>query len=239
MSKPSTVVTWATDTNFSTSPAAGENGTPTKVAPSAGYIAEGLVPGKTFVGQYFNSLLNLIGTWIAYLNLSGTDELTYANTRTRTILLPASAGYNSTSAIFAPPAADGRGWVAANDEGIVQSDPLATGGASYLNVPLKLPQGATLTGVRARVFSAGSPFLTMKVTRSAYNTATAGGSTPTNLGTDTAVSGADLLAVTGLSETVSASNSLTVGFTSTHTAGGDIVSWIEVTFTEARATGHY
>lgn len=234
MAKPGTVPTWATDTNIATGT---ETGTPTKVAPSAGFVAQGLVPGDTFVGPYFNYLLNLITTWIAYLNLSGTDEITYANTRTRTVLIPASAGYNSTTAVFAYPAADSRGWVASNDEGIVQSDPLATGGTSYLNVPLKLPQGAVLTGVRAAVFSAGSPFLTMKVTRSAFNTATSGASVATNLGTDTAVAGADLLAITGLSETVSASNNLTVGFTSTNTAGGDIVRWIEVTYTETRASG--
>jgi len=72
MAKPSTVATWATDTNIVTGT---EAGTPTKVEPSAGYKAQGLVPGDTFVGPYVNWLWNNLSSWAAYLNnLHGETE---------------------------------------------------------------------------------------------------------------------------------------------------------------------
>lgn len=53
-----TPFSWATDTNYTGGPEAGQ---PTKVAPSAGRQAEGVEPGAKFPAQEFNAILNSIG----------------------------------------------------------------------------------------------------------------------------------------------------------------------------------
>jgi hypothetical protein len=66
MPKPVTDATWATDANF---PAGGNpwNGTPTKVAPTAGKQAEGWEPKEKPPAQIENWWKNLVGLWLAWL----------------------------------------------------------------------------------------------------------------------------------------------------------------------------
>lgn len=61
MAYPYSDPNWASDTNFSSGT---ESGTPTKVSPGAGALAQGWVPSLGFVGPYGNYLLNLLCSWI-------------------------------------------------------------------------------------------------------------------------------------------------------------------------------
>lgn len=71
MAKPGTLFpTWASLSNYSTGP---DVGTPTKIMPSAGEIADGFVPDTAAVPQYMNSLLNLASQWFTYLNGLASD----------------------------------------------------------------------------------------------------------------------------------------------------------------------
>lgn len=72
MAKPSTVFSWATDANY---PAGSEafSGTPTKVAPVSGLIAQGWAPKQKPTAQALNYNLNLIGEWIAYVAAGAFD----------------------------------------------------------------------------------------------------------------------------------------------------------------------
>lgn len=67
MSRPDTLPTWATDTNY---PAGSDpwSGMPTKRAPSAGEIAVGATPGEGWPAQYLNYQFGLIGEWIEALD---------------------------------------------------------------------------------------------------------------------------------------------------------------------------
>jgi hypothetical protein len=226
MAKPGTVTTWSTDTNIATGT---EAGTPTKVAPSAGFIAQGLVPGDLFVGPYVNWLINAICGWIAYLNLSGTDEITYSNTRTRTVMVSALGG-TSTLTIGDPD-------VTASDDGAV-TFPATTNPVSY-RVPLQIPQGATLTQVRAGVAGTGAG-LAFKVFRTPVvkTNGSTGTGTIGQLGTtQTATTTGALLTISGLAAVATDADVFCATFISNASGGGQAVSWIELTYTETRATG--
>lgn len=88
MTKPSEIVTWATDANYA---ADGDSwgGTPTKVDPGAARRAEGIEP-DTFPAQWMNYHLNALGKHVEYVEgvLEATDTIPSA---TRTFVLPASA----------------------------------------------------------------------------------------------------------------------------------------------------
>lgn len=72
MAKPTTVPTFATDTNYPAG-AHGWNGTSTKTAPLAGKLAEGFEPGEFPPAQYFNWLFFWICSWIVWLNTGNVD----------------------------------------------------------------------------------------------------------------------------------------------------------------------
>lgn len=65
MSKPTTLYTWATNTNYTGGPAVG---TPSKSAPSSGLQAEGFEPGTEPGAQTFNELVSNIFIWLAFVN---------------------------------------------------------------------------------------------------------------------------------------------------------------------------
>ncbi len=65
MAKPSTVPTWATDTNFSSGPA---SGSPTKVNPAgAPNVVQGSVPGEGAAAEFLNWLFNILCDWIGWV----------------------------------------------------------------------------------------------------------------------------------------------------------------------------
>ncbi len=108
MPKPATLPEIATDTNFSTSPAPGVNGTPTKVEPTEDQKDEGFVPGTGFVGQHWNWYLHNIYTWVQYLNGLPTDNdfrnaaFTWGGVHTHTAAAAFNAGISvATGASFA------------------------------------------------------------------------------------------------------------------------------------------
>lgn len=65
MPKPTLVPVWSTDANYT---GGAEAGTPTKVTPTAGKIAEGFEPQEEPAAQTLNDRLNLIGQWATWLN---------------------------------------------------------------------------------------------------------------------------------------------------------------------------
>lgn len=73
MSKPTTVPTWATDTNYD---ASGKpwNGTPTKVDPVTALKEQGYAPADKPTAQTMNHQLNLIGQWIKFFDDVITDS---------------------------------------------------------------------------------------------------------------------------------------------------------------------
>lgn len=78
MPRPGTAPAWATNTNYSTGPV-GVIGTPTKVAPSGGTIADGYLPGDEPGAQNYNYEVNLLCQWVAWLAagiLDGNWEFT-------------------------------------------------------------------------------------------------------------------------------------------------------------------
>jgi hypothetical protein len=64
LAKPSSPLSWSTDTNYSAGP---ETGTPTKVDP-AGVASQGWVAGRAAPASWMNWVLNKIGAWTSYLD---------------------------------------------------------------------------------------------------------------------------------------------------------------------------
>ena len=64
MSSPTTnPPIWGSDTNFSSGPDSGE---PVKVAPSAGVLAQGFVPGFSFLAAIINYVLYWLSSWVEF-----------------------------------------------------------------------------------------------------------------------------------------------------------------------------
>jgi len=76
MAKPPTL-NWSSDATFTSGP---ESGQTTKLAPSAGYIAQGWVAGNEAPARYMNWALNRLSAWSIYLdNLPNETDFTNAN----------------------------------------------------------------------------------------------------------------------------------------------------------------
>lgn len=249
MSKPASLPTWATDTNIASG---SETGTPTKVEPSSGYKTQGLVPGLNFIGPYFNWLLNLVYQWCAYLDAlpsetafvganfawTGThttvNELGYPSAKTRTKLLSPSA------CVLLPNGGDAK----ISSDSVVQlkgDGALFSAGASWA---LDVPSGATITGVRAGVREQNSNgAMILQVWKQAPDMdASPGAGTLTVLDDATVATGnAAQVLTTSFSEvTASATNQyyLTI-FGGVGSSTFDEIYWVEITYTETRATGSH
>ena len=76
MPKPTTALSWSTDTNYSTGPAA-LIGTPTKVSIPAAKLDEGWTADEKPPAQWFNLLVNNITQWTSWVeDGSNTADLT-------------------------------------------------------------------------------------------------------------------------------------------------------------------
>lgn len=90
MPKPSPELSWATDATFTNGPAVG---TPTKVTPSAGLIAEGEVPKAPAFPQRTNWWRNKVATWVNYFSSWFVgDEVVYPVDKARQIAVSAIGG---------------------------------------------------------------------------------------------------------------------------------------------------
>ena len=132
MPAPSTAVPdWATNTNH----AAGSDpwsGLATKVDPGAGVYATGFIPDQQPPAEWFNYLFNLYSDWIQWLESWRTGDGV-----TRSIFLSALEGVNASGASWAFTSA-----VASSAGDNEEMQFFLTG---------KLPHGATVTRVAARV----------------------------------------------------------------------------------------
>lgn len=70
MAQPVVDPNWASDTNFASGP---EIGTPTKIDPGAGVLAQGYVPDERFKAQRTNYVLYWLCQWAAYLKGLASD----------------------------------------------------------------------------------------------------------------------------------------------------------------------
>jgi len=69
--KPAAPPTWATDANFLSGP---KSGSPTKIVPSGGALAQGDVPGQPYRSERKNWILNLLSQYAAYVHGLATDD---------------------------------------------------------------------------------------------------------------------------------------------------------------------
>lgn len=227
MAKPTDLGEWATSPGQTLEPAAEQK-------------TIGFNEGDRPPARWINWLWNTAYQWQKYLNLEGTDELMYDTPRTRTVILvPAIAGFSEEGP---------NPWIPANNPagGMTRS---ATAGAEAFVVPLSLSDGCTLTLVRAGVVrSGGVNGMIMEVSRQEPNKTTPGAAVITTVvGTpDTAIDDAvngDILTSGTISEVIDRTRkNYFVSFSQSSSKGTgdyDTVVWVEVTFTEVRATGHY
>lgn len=221
MTKPSTKIEFATDGGALLA----DPGSPKR---HAGFVVDEAVPA-----HWLNWLFRNITDWIEFLNLSGTDELTYANTRTRTVLVPFSAGCptdtTTTGECFVP--GPGGGLTLQN---------------SSWTMPVELPQDSVLKSIKISCVpdvgaSAGVVSATLRSMTINRGTFT---NSATTLASD-AASGIGAapqdLAMTGLSVSIDRANS--VYFveisSSTDAAALDQFRHFEIVYEEMRATGHH
>ena len=135
-------------------------GTPTKVTPSAGIIAEGEVPKSPAFPQRTNWWRNKVATWVNYFSSWFVgDEVVYPVAKTRQVAISALGGmsgkfYLDTSGPTWTPVALEDGWrvdesAFAFSQGQVFCDTL--GLAYYVNITPHLRSGMVLGSVTAWV----------------------------------------------------------------------------------------
>lgn len=91
MARPATPPSdWATSANYTaTDVSDAHDGTPTKIEPSAGDKANGFEPRYRPPAQFFNWILGMLASWVAYLATftDANDEVVYPSEKTRTITI--------------------------------------------------------------------------------------------------------------------------------------------------------
>ena len=216
MPKPTQLPEWATDGSADVAP-----------EPSAGKKAVGFLFDERPPVNWINWLFRRLHDWCAYLNLSGSDQLTYANTRTYVRQVQLSLGVNPGGIEI----------------------PANTGPTpNYHVIPLILPNQSVLTQVRAGVKrnATGGTGIKLHVQRVNPNLTTPDAETFATMGPpDTSVdNGNDVLVVSinsGSGETIAnqiskyyAAFESSVNASSVDAADG--VFWLEVTYTTNYAT---
>ena len=150
MSKPASLPSWATDTNFSSGP---KSGSATKIEPSAGAKGQGEVPGQPYRAERHNWWMNLVYQWASYLNgITSDTDFTGANFAwTGNHSIPAAnLSYSSPLSIsYVAPLLTGA--PRTNTDGFTNTAnivSLFTPGATW-QVPVYLPNGSTVTQLDA------------------------------------------------------------------------------------------
>lgn len=230
MAQPVVDPNWASDTNFSSGP---ESGSATKVSPGAGPLAQGFVPGLSFVGPYANYTLYWLCQWAAYLKGLNTDAVFLAFTFVWTALHRFTAGirasaiqlvtggdltYTDSAGTAAPRAREMRVALTPTPvnisggavlvqwyavSGVLSNSSISAGDCAVFS---QLPRGIVITAVDFVVSGVGGQTVTCQFWK---NT--------TQLGSDQVSSGGTVqtLALTGLSETVAVAQNYWFKFTAT------------------------
>jgi hypothetical protein len=142
MAKPVTLPVWGTDTNLATGT---ESGQTVKLEPSLGVKQQGFVPGKYAPARWYNWLLNLIYTWVVYLDGLATDAqflasnfaFTGANTHAGAETFNGTVECNSTIQM---------------DGAATANSTLVVAGATTLNGAALCNAGLSLGGANEAVF---------------------------------------------------------------------------------------
>ena len=164
--------TWATDTNYTNGPT-GIPGTATKVAPSAGEIAEGALPQAKLPAQEYNYVLNVTTAWVERLEeerdrlsgyiggLTGADEWAYPSARIRsTIFLPHMVILPETEV----PTIDAWEWERDPQNVDFALKPRSNGVYAWIQPRAHLPAGAILNSLQVFGFFSNAA-TTFQVTR--------------------------------------------------------------------------
>src|SRR5574343_264190 len=143
MARPSTLPTWATDTNY----AAGTDpwsGTATKSEPSAGVKAKGQLPKTGYNAQHYNWLLNTFGEWTEYLlELARGDVFHYLDHFCAKDTLYWSETTSGVGTVAAVPGGGAYG------TGLIRTQALGTGETFYTSVVM--PPGVRDFRVATRI----------------------------------------------------------------------------------------
>jgi hypothetical protein len=102
MSKPASVPTFATDTDYS---GGGEAGTAVKATPTSGQRAQGFQESVGVNALYLNYLLNAIGSWLTWLDGILAEALTWTGAQTFSPSAATTAGITATGNTSGPGAA--------------------------------------------------------------------------------------------------------------------------------------
>jgi hypothetical protein len=273
MAKPSAPVTWATDTNYASG---SETGQTTRLAPSSGFKAQGFLPAEECPARYMNWCIGALADWTGYLDALPTDpdfvgvdfvwagehefddlvtfdatatfnvapklassaELEYTPGRSRTVIIPLVGAVASvvpdTEFVFTSAA----------------GGPVASVNGLKYAVPLRLPQGAIVTRVRAVLYrghgtpGAASPTLKLyryqvDMTTGVVTAFAAPAATLTQ--TLTGVFSQPPLSTGAITITIETDSSYAFEWTASDTAAStpDSLQAIEVQYTETRATGSH
>lgn len=254
-SKPANGISWASDANYASGSQVGQT---TRLAPSAGYKAQGFIPRRSLPARYLNWVLGTVSDWVDYLKdglLSGAVSVVDNDLRafgdfeycdatgaqtlpTRTLLIPLTSGMpNVSTPVWAPIIDD------ASDLWYLQVSPGGT--VRHMTWQVPIPEGAEVTLVRAGVTqidtAAATPMKLEAFRASVDKTEAISATAVASLGSDTWASGGasstdDVLSIT-LSPTFVASavlgRCLIVRLSSSNSASDpDAVWWLEVTFTD-------
>jgi hypothetical protein len=245
--KPVTLPSWGTDTNFSSG---AETGSPVKVEPSAGAKSQGWVPGQPFRGPRLNWWQNLVYQWAVYLDdlhnssaflgasytwtgtqaLGGSVEGTYSAARTRTMFISLAGASHDDDWYFDGPTVTWK-----------HTTGTATDSVSFR---LDLPHDSIMTGFRVGVTQSGghSTSMTAQLLKKTPDTVTGADGALSGWGLGTSAGSGDrIISSVALNETIDRDTcEYTLQVTgSDGVVGEDVINWVEITFTELRATGHY
>lgn len=224
------IPTVATDANYS-DPGQAWDAQPTKVLPPAAIQTQGFKPATLLSGDYLNYLHSVASEWLTWAKEGlvdlqtriSSDEWIYPAPKSRVIIFPAVAF-------------GAQGWTTDTTDRMMLR---ATVNNQVMTCDLGeiLPDGATLTSVRALVTPGSANAVTMKVFRRTLDFTTPGTGTITDISTPTS-SGTSLqvLASGAFSEAASKATGkiLAVEMVASSTAGtnNDKFWGLEVSFTD-------
>lgn len=214
-SKPANGISWASDANYASGSQVGQT---TRLAPSAGYKAQGFIPRRSLPARYLNWVLGTISDWVDYLKdgkFSGAVSVVDGPVLVRTgTLYPTEFGFCDETGNAVEPArvlriplsagipqeiGDQWGFVCAAAGSYYRAASTAFGGVRKLVWEVPIPKGAKVTAVRASVERiSGSGSIILNVHQVTPASPSVGLAVVSLLGTASIASGAPTqLSVTG------------------------------------------
>lgn len=240
MAKPASVVSWATTGG-------------TRLQPTAPEKAAGFAVGERVPARFLNWLYGVLGDWTTYLNglegeaLTWTGAHSFANTvgLTNAVVLTNEATYLAAKTRkfrvplreFSPITPTGSAWgFASPSQWQIAS---AAGAGDTIIAEVRVPTGCTVTEVRAFIQTGVGSTLGLIVERSRYSssagpTTAAMGLSPVQPASTSSVVTTGAIAS---NNTFTEDDLLRISVDSGVVANPSSLLWVEVTFTEMRATG--